>query len=370
MSTVLLTVSGKMVGPDVIARIANGTSRRIDYLEMAQAFGADLIDYQVAGSSGLLSRLLARAGLKNLSLAWACFTRRSSYQAIFTDGEQIGIPLAMMLKYLAFFEHTPPRLLMIGHDIIAPKKRVFFDLFGVQSHITFTFLLSEQHRKEMTCRWRIPETQLVSLNFMVDTRFFSPEAPGIKAPPPRARPQACAVGIEARDYPTLMRAAEGLDVDIVIAASSPWSHQADSSRTISPPPNVCVNRDPSLDVRQLYADSDFMVMPLFDVDRAAGSTAILEAMSLGKPVICSHATGQRRLVVDGETGIYVPPGDVAAMRKAISFLIENPAELQRMGRSGRRLVEQEFSLDRYAEYTNHYVQRCLAKDHATTEHVA
>lgn len=362
MADVLLTVSGKVVGPEVVERIASGISRRVDYLEMAAAFGADLIDFPASASGGLLGRLLARAGQKELSLAWECFRRRGRYRVIFTDGEQIALPLAVFLKFLAFFERERPRVLMLAHDITAPKKALFYERLGVQSHIDYTFLFSKWHKAEMERRWHIPETQLVDLNFMVDSRFFSMDARGVRPPPRKARPQTCAVGIEARDYPTLMQAVAGLDIDVVIAASSPWSHQQDSTTVMEPPPNVRVDRDPKLDVRQLYADSDFVVMPLFDVDRAAGSTTILEAMAMGKAVICSRATGQRDLVVDGETGIYVAPGDVAAMRAAVSFMLENPEECRRMGAAGRRRVERELSLDHYVERTAHYVQLCLLGD--------
>jgi glycosyltransferase involved in cell wall biosynthesis len=362
MKKVLITIAGNREGPELRARIANGTHRRLDVLELARALDADLIDYQEAERSYLLSRLLNRVGLKNVGLAWAAFRRRSRYPVIFTGGEDVGLLIALLLKYLAFFEPRPPRLLMIAHDIIAPKKHFFFERFRVQSHISYIFLFSELHREELMRRWQIPAAKLVFMNFMVDTRFFSLTAHGLKPPQRKTRPQACAVGIEARDYPTLMQAAEGLDLDIVIAASSPWSRQQDSSEGVTPPPNVQVNRDPSLDVRQLYVDSDFVIMPLFDVDRAAGSTTILEAMAMGKAVICSYATGQRSLVVDGETGIYVPPGDVPAMRKAIQYLLDNPAELQRMGTAGRLRAEQELSLDHYVDRAVYYVQSDMSGD--------
>lgn len=362
MKKVLITIAGNRETPKMLAEIANGTRRRVDVLELAQALDADMLDYQEAARNHLLSRLLNRVGLKNVGLAWAAFRSRSRYSAIFTGGEDVGLLIALLLKYLAFFEPKPPHLLMIAHNIIAPKKRFFFERFRIQSHISYIFLFSELHREELMRRWQIPAAKLVFMNFMVDTRFFSLTAHGLKPPQPKARLQACAVGIEARDYPTLLQAAEGLDLDIVIAASSPWSRQQDSSQGLTPPPNVHVNRDPALDVRQLYVDSDFVIMPLFDVDRAAGSTTILEAMAMGKAVICSYATGQRSLVVDGETGIYVPPGDAPAMRKAIQYLLDNPTELQRMGAAGRLRAEQELSLDHYVDRAVYYVQSNTSGD--------
>jgi glycosyltransferase involved in cell wall biosynthesis len=85
-------------------------------------------------------------------------------------------------------------------------------------------------------------------------------------------------------------------------------------------------------------------------------TAILEAMAMGKAVICSRTRGQSDVVVDGETGLYVPPGDAATLRAAIQRLIASPEEAARMGRAGRRRVEELMSLERYAERIGGYVQ--------------
>ncbi len=70
---------------------------------------------------------------------------------------------------------------------------------------------------------------------------------------------------------------------------------------------------------------------------------------MGRAVICSRTPGQTDVVIDGETGIYVPPGDPQALREAIEYLLANPDLAERMGQAGRRLIEQSMSLDRYVE---------------------
>jgi glycosyltransferase involved in cell wall biosynthesis len=118
-----------------------------------------------------------------------------------------------------------------------------------------------------------------------------------------------------------------------------------------------VQRFNQYELRQVYADSRFLVMPLFDVDFQAGVTAILEAMALERAVICSRTPGQTDVIVEGETGLYVPPGDVAALRQAIQRLLADPEEAERMGRAGRRVVEERMSLDRYVERLSAYVRQ-------------
>ncbi|MCJ7657726.1 MAG: hypothetical protein MUO67_01105 [Anaerolineales bacterium] len=89
------------------------------------------------------------------------------------------------------------------------------------------------------------------------------------------RPLICSVGLERRDYPTLIEAVRGLDLQLVIAAASPWSKQADSTQGQDLPSNVTVKRFTQYELRDLYARSRFMVMPLYDVPFQAGITTIL-----------------------------------------------------------------------------------------------
>jgi glycosyltransferase involved in cell wall biosynthesis len=142
---------------------------------------------------------------------------------------------------------------------------------------------------------------------------------------------------------------------VIIAAASPWSKRADSTQDQEIPENVTVRRFSQFELRQLYADSRFMVMPLHNVEFQAGVTAILEAMAMGRAVICTRTPGQTDVIVDGKTGLYVPPGDSQALRAAIERLLANPQEAERMGQAGRRLVEQSMSLDCYVERLRRYV---------------
>ena len=66
----------------------------------------------------------------------------------------------------------------------------------------------------------------------------------------------------------------------------------------------------------------------------------IEAMAAGRPVIASSTGGLPDLVLNGATGILVPPGDVSALRASIAQLLADPARRVRMGHAGReRAVE-------------------------------
>ncbi len=351
---VLLTVSG-IIPPDHAAQTDSGRAPRRDYAALARACDADLLDYAGARSlGGWQGTLLERIGGANLLLAWVCFVRRHQYRVIMTDGEQVGLPLAVLLKLLSFGKR--PQHLMITHIISVPKKMVFLDWLRVQSHIDRFLVYATWQKRFIEERWRVPGDRVSFTPFMVDTQFFSP---GAVVPNAEASRMICSVGLERRDYPTLLKSVDGLDVQAVIAAASPWAKQPDTTEGQMIPSNVTVQRFNQYDLRQLYADSRFLVMPLYNVDFQAGVTAILEAMAMGRAVICSRTPGQTDVVVDGDTGLYVAPGDAAALRTAIQSLLDDPAEAERMGRAGRALVEREMSLDRYAERLNRHVQTAL-----------
>jgi len=60
---------------------------------------------------------------------------------------------------------------------------------------------------------------------------------------------------------------------------------------------------------------------------------ILEAMSMGVPVVATPLGGIPTLVRDGENGILVPPGDPHALARAIMMIVESEATRQFMGRN-------------------------------------
>lgn len=69
----------------------------------------------------------------------------------------------------------------------------------------------------------------------------------------------------------------------------------------------------------------------------------LEAMSYKKAVIASNIGGFTDVVVDGETGILVPPGDGEALSQAIKYLLENPDVVEEMGQEGYKRWKENFT---------------------------
>ncbi len=76
---------------------------------------------------------------------------------------------------------------------------------------------------------------------------------------------------------------------------------------------------------------------------------LLEAMAAARPVVATPVGGTPELVVDGETGLLVPAGDVDALADALRRLLDDPELAARMGEAGRRRVEERFTAERMVE---------------------
>jgi glycosyltransferase involved in cell wall biosynthesis len=74
-------------------------------------------------------------------------------------------------------------------------------------------------------------------------------------------------------------------------------------------------------------------------------TVLLEAAASAKPVVATSGGGVAEIVVDGRTGLLVPPGDAEAMAAAIERLLDDPARAQAMGAAARTRAQAMFSLD-------------------------
>jgi glycosyltransferase involved in cell wall biosynthesis len=124
---------------------------------------------------------------------------------------------------------------------------------------------------------------------------------------------------------------------------------------------VQIKKFSQYDLRQLYADSACLVMPLEPAEFQAGVTAILEAMAMAKPVICSRAPGQTDVIIDGENGCYVPCGDPIALRAAILKMLAEPNEAARLGAQGRQRIERDMNLQHYVARLDGIVRDAVAE---------
>ncbi len=110
------------------------------------------------------------------------------------------------------------------------------------------------------------------------------------------------------------------------------------------------------DIHEIMSVFDIFVLP--SLNEGMGRV-IVEAMAAGKPVIASNTGGIPDLVVEGETGLLVDPGDSDGLAEAISTLLDNSTLRKAMGREGRNRCHQ-FSEELMIEKIDQLYQKLLA----------
>lgn len=79
--------------------------------------------------------------------------------------------------------------------------------------------------------------------------------------------------------------------------------------------------------------------------------SLLEAMAAGRPVVATAVSGSTELVIDGETGVLVPPADPEALASAIEGLLRDRKGAVAMAAAARDRVRRDFSVDRMISST-------------------
>ncbi len=111
-------------------------------------------------------------------------------------------------------------------------------------------------------------------------------------------------------------------------------------------------------VPEILAEASMFVLPSLT---EGVSLTLLEAMARGLPVVATRVGGTPEVVVDGQTGLLIPPQSPHEIAGAIVQLYQDPSTAQRMGKLGRQRVEQQFSIERMIKaYQAQYLDEALS----------
>lgn len=276
--------------------------------------------------------------------ALEAFRVRRHYDVVFAwAAEPVAMPFALLLKL------TRARIPFVALFCwISPPKKAWF-LRLVHPQITKLILPAPTQREFAVNQLRIPRQKVVDIPWCVDEEFW--QSPGHIVPD-----MICSAGREMRDFETLIEALDGTGIPCHIAAvtargrNDQWRQAlGDAGEKAELPDNVTVGSKNPVELRELYARSRFVVLPLHQSDSDNGITCLLEAWSMSRPVVCSQIDGQRGAIDPGHNGLFVPVGDVAALRKAIVDLWAHPEESVKMGIEGRQAVQEHRPLARFAQ---------------------
>jgi glycosyltransferase involved in cell wall biosynthesis len=323
----------------VSARVDSGLREEIragarpvpEFLALERDYGVRLLDWSRLGAGR------GRSASRSVRHAAAGLRAAVDADAIFSDGEHVGIPLGVALQAVG-----PARPhVMLGHHLTSRSKPRMLRWLRHMG-ITRVLVHSQAQLKVAVETLGFDTESAAFVPYYADAEFWSPQSI-------QTQPLVVSVGREHRDYATFATAVEGMSERAVIAAGSLYSPAAVCRVPAAMPANVTVGMRDSCGLRELYAQAAVVVVPLIRNDFQAGVTTILEAMAMAKAVIVTATEGQRDVVVAGETGVLVPPEDPAALRYEIRRLLDDEGERARLGANARAAVLARFDLPIYAE---------------------
>ncbi|MEW6083932.1 MAG: glycosyltransferase family 4 protein [Chloroflexota bacterium] len=328
---------------------------RVDYIELQQIIDMDVLNYSIYEQNrfgGLLRRVETNIR-SDLYLTLIGLLHKRSHRLVFTMSERAGIPFAFLQQY---FPGRKPLVSMFTSWSWRQEKAITsFNLFSAMDLIIVKCQAMQQNFLSL----KAPPERIRVIPFGIDHHFFSP----IKDVEQLNNFVMTTGEIRTRDYATLFKAVAELPIKIFAAATGSWyAREKHTSLEMPVPDNVILSHRLSpAELRTAYAQSSFVVVPLYDAPHSAGATTVLEAMSMGRAVIVSRSSGILDYVIDGQTGILVSPGNVEEMREVIAHLISHPEEARRLGQNARRRIEAELNIDVYvkqiADTLKEYISR-------------
>lgn len=337
-----LLVMGATLGrlPKADLRRLEDAGERPRTLLLEDELSADVLDATHFAHLPRLLKLLYRRLPGWLAQTLEALRLRRRYDVVVTWDDRIALLYAFLLGLIRSRSRHVAIVSWMG-----PAKKGSM-LRRVQKHVDRVVVWTRFHRDMLAELYGIAFQRLALVPYWVDERFFAPAA--------IEQDMICAVGDSKRDYRTLLDALADQPTPCRIVTQATRQQDAvgdwgvtgqvlgNASSSLE---NVIIGAASPSELRDVYARSRFVVVPLFPSLRDHGITSVFEAMAMGKAVICTQTDGLTGMVEDGVTGILVPPGNPDALRAAIQRLWEQPELAQRLGMAGRKHVEAYNRLD-------------------------
>ena len=340
-TTLVLATAGR--NAEQVRDVAHERFPRIDYIELAERLSADVLDYKVypRGRTGALLGWLETELRSDPFLALYGLARARRYGAVVCMSERVGIPLAALRRAGALTSR-----LAVLFQAWSPRQEYAVVRLGLFEAIDVIGVNTRAMRDHFVASLGAPPERVHVLRWAIDHEFFSP------VPANNGRAFALSLGeTRLRNYPLLFAAMDGMPLELrVLAGGYPAMREKNPAALLAAFPNVTMlPRVSMVELRQLYADARFVVLPVADVRYPSGVTAALEAMSMARAVIATRSRGLADYLIDGETCLLVDADDVAGLRDAIRRLADDPALARRLGENGRQFIEAEVNQARYVD---------------------
>lgn len=286
--------------------------------------------------------------------AWHILTCREHIDALYATHYR-GIELIVLLRALGLYRK--PIVIWHHQPIITPKAlwrewlgRLFYR--GFDHMFFFSQKLIDDSLKSRKAR---PERMhLGHWGMDITTPLQLPQDDG---------GVFISTGKEMRDMPTLIKAFNetGAPLDVYINKQNGDVHYADIFAGLEVRDNIHIHWTDRLmpfEISQLVAKAKCVVICCQETKYTVGLTTVVEALALGKPIICSR---NPQIPVDFDRegcGISVPYYDVEGWAKAIRYIEEHPEEAKEMGHRGQELARTTYNDTRVAQEAADVLHQC------------
>lgn len=321
--------------------IKKGLRYRIDYLELCDYFSASYVDYDTPWMHK--NQTLRHIEEKiHLDFYWARhivkLVNEQRYDMVISMSERIAVPLGLIL---------PPKVKHIAILLNALSRKWLSLIRFSKVYQRWDKIITNSYAEAEVLRYslKIDPDQITTIHNCIDLEFYNPSI--VKSSEQSNELFMMSQGLSKRDYPTLIRALWQLPhVKCHISAVSAWDKHKSGYEGLEIPDNVSMKSyDHPYQIRNALADCQFLVIPLKNEVGmwCAGSTSVLEAQAMGKPIIVTNLPGISEYVKDKETGFLVDGNDASMLAEKIDFLWQNSNKAKIMGKNGQAWIRENFS---------------------------
>ena len=260
----------------------------------------------------------------------------TSHDVVFCADENVGLPVAAFCGG----RENGPKVAVFIHNLNRLRGCLALKLFDIGKRVDLFMTANPEQVDFLRDYLNLPQHRVCLFPYQpTDTSFFTPKL----ALSNKSRPLIVSGGLEQRDYRTLARAIESLDVDVKISAASPIKTVNSQTFPEVIPENMSHCYYDWKSLVQLYRDADIVAIALYENNFQAGLSTLFEALACRKPVIITRSPGIIQELIDAKAVWGVNPGDWEGLRQAINSLLTSYKQREALANNGYRLVHERYN---------------------------
>lgn len=255
------------------------------------------------------------------------------YDLVVTAFPQVGFALGLV--NLLTFEKTPHVIWYFncGHEYRGLRRLLSRIVFRrVERFIVYT----RRERETYSCLFGVPQERF-RFTYLTGAELERKDYLGARERYGLAPRYIASLGSSGRDYRALFEAAKGLSVQTVVV-----THRYCLEGLSIPAHVKVIESIPQEDYLRIMAEAELVAIPIDNVHTASGQMTLIQAMSLGVPVVATRCIGTEDYIADRDTGCFVEIGDVAGLRRAIEGLLADEDVRRRMAARALAFAREHF----------------------------